>query len=541
MPVDVVEQVRRLVESFDEFVDDLSTDEVVQRVSAGSDSREPAHPTPADRSLDDRSSWRRFSLAAAAVVLVGGLVGALVWVNADRSTPSSDTPPPATQATVPAGSLGQFVWPAPPRGYATLDDLITAFTAEVLAWDPSDTERVGDTNNQPQPQALTLVNEPVGGNVLVIAIPSPQGWGFVQIGEGLSASVDDGDTVAVEFASTPHAASSSIEARLSDGTTITATATSPGTFELPESVRLEALVSALVVEFDEQDNAIAATGGTFASNDAQTPPSLPSQVTVRRNFGTADVVGTWMVTRQERSVDDAASKMFVPLASPLPTYRFDNDGTVSGFDGCNFGVAPWSFTDGRFTTTELTNATAAASTILCEDSDGNPLPTVGPSPERLELIDGTVTMVFSDDDGITAHAQRLSDLPTPQGLAGSSWILAVDGPDVTVHFGRDRAVEFRDETTACAAGQYTYNAGVLVLDASLYQCTEARLDELTASPLAVASYSDDYMADTILLVPETGGAIRLFPESASTSTEVTARGDSSDTSTANTVDTVAGG
>ncbi len=370
MSVDVVEQVRRLVEAFDEAVDDVSTDEVLQRVG-GSEPGEPPHPPRRALKIDDRSEWRRLSVAAAAVVLVGGLVGALVWVNADRSGPSSDTAPPATQ----------------------------------------------------------------------------------------------------------------------------------------------------------------------------TPPSLPSQVTVPSDFGTADIVGTWIVTRRAHGVDDAGAQTFVPMTSPLPTYRFDNDGTVSAFDGCNSLVAPWSFTDGRFTTPEVTSVTVAASAMLCAYSDGNLRPTVGPSPQRLESIDGTITMVFDDQDGTTAHAQPLSDLPTPQVLAGSSWILAVDGPDIGVRFDRDGMVEFREGTTTCAAGSYTYGAGVLVLDlnASPDQCPQAPLDDLTARPLEVASFSDDYMADTILLVPATGGAVRLFPESVSTTTEVTARGDSSDTSPANTVDTGAGG
>jgi heat shock protein HslJ len=338
MSVDVVDQLRRLVESFDEFVDDVTTDEVVQRVGGS------AHPAPSALDRDDRSGWRRFSLVAAAVLLVGGLVAALVWVNADRSSPSSSTSPPVTQ-----------------------------------------------------------------------------------------------DSTGMEF------------------------------------------------------------------------------------------LGTWVVTRRQQNVDDAGSQMFVPLASPLPTYRFEPDGTVSGFDGCNSSVAPWSFNEGEFTTSELTNATAAVSTISCEDSDGNPLPTIGPSPERLELIDGAITMVFDGEDGMTAHAQRLSDLPTPRGLAGSSWILAVDGPDIAVNFGRDGTVEFRDDTVTCAAGSYTYDPGVLVLDldATPHGCPDARLDELTPSPLEVASFSDNYMADTILLVPATGGAVRLFPESAST--EDTAGGDSGDT------------
>jgi hypothetical protein len=532
MPVDVIEQVQHLVEAFDEFVDDVSTDEVLQRVGGVSDAGAPADPEAPPPHGAGRAGWRRFGLVAAAVVLVAGLVGALVWVSADRSTPSSDAPP-QTGATVPTVPLGDFVWPAPPRGYTTLDDLVTAFTTEVLAWDPADTDRVGEFNDQPQPQALTLVNERLGGNVVVIAIPSPQGWGFVQVGNGgLNASVDDDQTVALRYTPSTRSASSTVEARLTDGTTVTLTA-STGRLELPESVRVGELVSALVVEFDEQGNVIAATGRTYAPSDPQTPPTLPVQPAVPNSFDTVDVVGTWIVTRHERSVDDTGAKAFVPLASPLPTYRFDDDGTLSGFDGCNSMVARWSFTDGRFTTPEVTNATAAASTIRCEDSTGIPLPTVGPSPERLERIDGTITMVFTDQDGNNAHAQRLSDLPTPQQLAGSSWILAVEGPDVTVQLRHDGTVDFREDTTTCAAGSYTYDAGVLELDleAAVDQCPDARLDELTANRLNVAVFSDDYMADTILLVPATGGAIRLFP----------ADGDSSDTATASPIETVDGG
>ncbi len=339
MSVDVIEQVRRLVESFEEFVDDLSTEEIGRPLGGTSDSDGATHPTPPPPNLEDQSGRRRFGLAAAAAVLVAGLVGALLLVNADRSTP---------------------------------------------------------------------------------------------------------------------------------------------------------------------------------------PATVPS------SFSTADVDGTWIVTRQERQVDDAGSKGFVPLASPLPTYTFDNDGTLSAFDGCNSIVASWSFTDGEFAVTDVTTAAAPTS---CEDSDGTAAPIVEPPPTRLESIHGTTNMVFIDQDRITAHAQRLSDLPTPQRLAGSSWILAVDGPDVSVQFGRDGTIEFREDTMTCATGLYTYDAGVLVLhlDPAIDECSDAPLDELSASPLIVAYFSDAYVADTILLVPETGGAVRLFPAS----------GFSRDTATASTVVTVA--
>lgn len=260
--------------------------------------------------------------------------------------------------------------------------------------------------------------------------------------------------------------------------------------------------------------------GCGAGDDALSPADSTvgggSSRTVIPSFGRTDVVGTWIVTRREHGVDEADTRVFVPMASPLPTYRFDADGSLSGFDGCNSHVAPWSFTSGRFTTTESTNATAAATAILCEDSNGHQLPTVGPSPERLEQMDGTIIMVFAGEDGITAHAQRLSDLSTPPALAGSTWILAIDGPDVTVEFGRDDRVEFRDDTSTCAAGSYTYDVGVLVLDLETTpdQCPGAGLDARTQRRLEVASYTDRYVADTILLVPATGGAVRLFPASA---------------------------
>jgi hypothetical protein len=523
MSVDVIEQIRRLVESFDECVDELRLDEVLDRV--GGVSEQPSPPRPTALNVEDRAGWRRFGLAAAAAVLVAGLVAVLVWVNAGRSTQPSDTPPPATRNSAPA-AFGEFVWPAPPRGYANLDDLVTAFTAEVLAWAPADTDRVGDINDRREPQSFRLVNERFNADVLLVATPSPQGWGFAQIGgRGLDASVE-GDTVAVRFPPAPGAVSSSVVARLSDGVIVNGSPAAPGRFVLPGAVRLDQLVSVLVVELDDRDNVIDALGGTFTPNDAETSPTAPEPTSpkgpVATSFSRADVVGTWIVTQREHSVDDTGSKAFVPMASPLPTYRFDNDGTLSGFDGCNSLVAPWTFTDGQFTSSEVTNATAAASTILCEDSNGNILPTVGPRPQRLESIDGTTTMVFTDDD-ITAHAQRLSDLPTPRSLGGSHWILAVDGPDVTIRFTADGTVEFADDTTRCATGTYTYNTGVLILDveAAPDQCPHARLDQLVGHPLDVATFSDHYATDTILLVPPSGGTTRLFPEAGADTSETT--------------------
>lgn len=248
----------------------------------------------ARRDEGDGSRRHRLGLAAAVVMLVAGLVAALAVINHDDRPTGSAAPSPHTDA--PVGDfvwpIGDFVWPVPARGFATLHDLTVSFTAEVLHWDADDTTLIGDveagaveSRNQPVgPQAFSIENDRVGGRVDLIAAPGREGWGFVQIGDALSATTSDvnGEPVELEYTSAERAMSSSVEIRLANGSTTTITVVTGGDGgRVPVSVptTLADIVSALIVEFDTDGNAISAAGGTFSTSPAQEPlNSLPGSV-----------------------------------------------------------------------------------------------------------------------------------------------------------------------------------------------------------------------------------------------------------------------
>lgn len=220
--------------------------------------------------VSDRSRHRSWvSIAAAAVVMIG--IGGLLVIT--RSGGGSE-PTASTDSVQTNRPIGQFVWPAPPRDLATLDDLNDAFTDEVLSWPSADVGHYGDYTMEPGPQTFTLVNNKLNVEVALVAIPSPDGWGFVQAGSSLSASVTD-QTISVQFPTPPGTAASSIEARFSDGTLVTDTATGPS-FELPEGRQLDTLTSVLVVHANDNDDVIGVSGGQFmVDGDAEPPNSAP--------------------------------------------------------------------------------------------------------------------------------------------------------------------------------------------------------------------------------------------------------------------------
>ena len=279
MSTAVVEQIRQLAAAIDEVVDDISVAEVRNRVGPPIPFHDVEQPTGDAAAIGSRSSARHLSIAAAWVLLVVGVVGTLVWVERNGPPPSA-TPSPSTAAAAPA-SFGQFVWPARDRSYASVDDLITGFTVEVLGWDESEwkvgTSTLSDTS---EPQAFRLVNAVLESDVAMIAVPSPQGWGFVQIGEGLAASAGQSGTIMLTWPTVAGATSSAVTIRLSDGSSMEAT-TDSGRVEVP-GARLDDLVSALVVIRDATGHALTAIGGGFTDGMAPTatvPGSIPGPTT----------------------------------------------------------------------------------------------------------------------------------------------------------------------------------------------------------------------------------------------------------------------
>ena len=273
MSTAVHEQIRRLAAAFDEVVDDIAVAEVRGRVGPPIAFHDVEHPTGDVLAIGSRPSARRLSIAAAWVLLAVGVVGALVWVERNGPAPSATPLTSTTGAAASPASFGQFVWPAPPRDFATLDDLVGAFAVEVLAWDAWDV--VGDVNATSQPQVFTLANSSSDASVALVAIPSPEGWGFVQIGEPMSASAEQPGDVVLTVPIGVGAESGSVVIRLSDGTTRESTnLTGQVVFS---GVRVEDLVSALAVGRDANGRALTAVGGMFR-DDSAPPATVPGSV-----------------------------------------------------------------------------------------------------------------------------------------------------------------------------------------------------------------------------------------------------------------------
>lgn len=329
MSTDVREQVRQLTAAFDLFVDEVTADEAIRRLEMQAVRSELERRRAPSRRAN-RAEWSRFGVAAAAVTLVVGLVVALVWVDRDGSDPVSAPPTPtSTPPTAAAASLGQFVWPAPPRQYETPSDLIAAFASEVLGW--PEFELDGDVNEQAQPQSFALSNSALDASVAAVAIPSPEdGWGFVQIGADLTATAD-GSAVVLEFPAPTMVASSSITVRLSNGTIVETTSAS-GQAVLPD-VELRQVVSALVIGFDGDANAVAVAGGQFTAD----MPTVSAPVTDSTPPATTTTLAGQALPESRGPLDYATTERWLPLWPEVNASDPAATTTGYGMDLCDSG------------------------------------------------------------------------------------------------------------------------------------------------------------------------------------------------------------
>lgn len=222
-----------------------------------------------------------------------------------------------------------------------------------------------------------------------------------------------------------------------------------------------------------------------------------------------DIVGLWVFTRRAVPVDENRVGTGAPMPSPLPAYRYEPDGTVRGFDGCNRNVSAWQLENGTLEPAETPPATAAATAIGCPDTD---VPvTVAPVPQSVSFLARELTLVHEESDGSWAWAVRVDDLPAPDSLTRTSWTLGSADDDVSVSFRGDGTVGIAADATPCAAGTYSYGAGLLEMTLVVEpNCRDDELDLLASGPLVAASYTDSIAADTVLLASDRG-AVRLFP------------------------------
>lgn len=167
------------------------------------------------------------------------------------------------QSIEPSITLGtDFIWPEPSNP-ADPETLVRRFAEEILGWD----QPVITPDPDASPQGLTWINisDDQGHEVDVLAVPTPDGWGLVQIGDpsGISSAplgyasinpnLDLGATTVV------------IHAAVRDGSTLAWRAdltTKPGIIELtgPQMGDIRTL---LITYEDENGRVIAVNGGQY--------------------------------------------------------------------------------------------------------------------------------------------------------------------------------------------------------------------------------------------------------------------------------------
>lgn len=263
-------------------------------------------PSLADLRRRAQQRRRRRNLARLALAPTAALVALGAWAILDRgdeptrlavvsepeAAPDTTAPPGEHEATpqadqgvpTPDGNvsgaavetLGPFVWPAPPRDIATLDELVEQFAVEVLGSRPDSVAYKGATNEK-APQAFVIYpefNPEISGEthsheLFAVALPSTEGWGFVDIGGrpiGIEETADG--AFAVDFRPPGGAAANTVEIRYTDGE---ATSDTVDGFELtlPAERSPESVASVMVRHLDENGRLNTVTGRQFGISMAE--------------------------------------------------------------------------------------------------------------------------------------------------------------------------------------------------------------------------------------------------------------------------------
>ncbi len=176
---------------------------------------------------------------------------------------TSDGPVPTTSAGPVTGSLGEFVWPAPPRDFSSKHELNIAFVTEVLGW-PGYSMLTEFSDGGSMDGAETLVAMDSDATVRILAVETEDGWGYVEIGEHQLDLAETGPMgFAVEIPD--EAARTIIEVRFADGTIETIDLPSDGSAlgDLPAS----AVVSVLMTHYDADGNLLEVTGGIYSGEE----------------------------------------------------------------------------------------------------------------------------------------------------------------------------------------------------------------------------------------------------------------------------------
>lgn len=256
----------------DDFVDDLVDD--LARTAGGA---VPIKRLDLSTSRHARRAGRRRGAALTAVAACAVLVVGLAVAVRDRTPAPLDGAAEGAAAPSVPRELGEFVWPAPAQDLASVEELVAAFAGEVLGWDTFDLE--GDITGESQPQFVTLRHRELGVAVTGLAVPSPEGWGFVQVGSQMSAGLHEPAGVALDYSLGTEVVEVSVTVRLANGTV--RTLEGGATQTVVSDTAIDELVTVLIVGSDATGRVVAVVGGQFGADDVISPSVRPDpEVTV---------------------------------------------------------------------------------------------------------------------------------------------------------------------------------------------------------------------------------------------------------------------
>jgi hypothetical protein len=233
-------------------------------------------------------------------------------------------------------------------------------------------------------------------------------------------------------------------------------------------------------------------------------PGAPPSTAVSIPPSGRDVVGTWVVTESNG----------FPRPAQLPTYHFKigtgpgGIGVVTGFDGCGEVHGSWRLDGDRLIVDDDANGVAKPCPFL-----GETTPLVPLTGATLVAADGNLVLRLGDGGG--SLARQTFGLASPPALRDTKWVLALDGPDLTLAFTADELTASVDGAV-CARIRYRYDGASLLTSPSTNSapgpCQRALLDGLHDVAFRVVQYTDRY-SPSLLLTTLTAGTIRLYPAS----------------------------
>ena len=168
---------------------------------------------------------------------------------------------------------GRFVWPAPNRSFASVIELVDQFAIEVMDWDPADISH--DTpDDVAGPLHVEVTNLASDLEVELFAVPSPDGWGFLSVGnrtvtiEVPQPNLPESGRHTIYYDLPKPDSTQFVEVRYSTDEITTESTTNPW-YSLPTDRAPQTVISILIKFVDTSGSVLDVVGFQFEPIDSQ--------------------------------------------------------------------------------------------------------------------------------------------------------------------------------------------------------------------------------------------------------------------------------